>query len=641
MGPPVPRKPVITPAAPMKNLHWNKIQLPGGQQELPPANVLWSSIKEPEVETEELTKLFGRKAAVAMKKKEDMVDEKQKDGATTMTSAKKCKKILDQKRSQAVGILVQSLRVTIEEVEKAVIQLDTSVIDVEALQSLLDIRATEEETDRLRKHIMTGNREEEPLDKPDLFVWNMAQIPHFQERISCFVFRSTFPDKMGEVSKKLDNLKMTIDALIKSDEIRNILGIILALGNYMNGGNKQKGQADGFNLDILPKLKDVKTADNSSNLLQYIVVQYVTRFDEEALGTEKAKLPFPDPSDIRQASLVNFDDLGKEMLVIGQELKKCEDKMERVFDESNPLRLQPFKDIMSEFVAAATKELKEQTENLSESRDKFNDIVATFCYSIGKGKTVEPTDFFAVWLPFVSDFKDAWKREQQKAVKKIQAEARAKVKEVLVEKKTAVITTQKKAGGLKDRLSQRKKMDRSLSLPGDAVGAKTGGGQDELASIFAKKAANRKFSLDPGGAAGSDTPTSTPSTGGGVTPEQSISPASSAPSSPPAKALTLEPTKGPMNDNITSDDGDLPRKNDTNTVMNDIVESCEFEEGDGDDEKRKESCEFVEEEPVESCEFVEAEEGVSKDRRGYSSGWIAPIGGASKIFTEEDDDEYF
>ena len=582
-----------------------------------------------------MTKLFGRKAAVAMKKKEDMVDEKQKDGAT-MASAKKCKKILDQKRSQAVGILVQSLRVTIEEVENAVIQLDTSVIDVEALQSLLDIRATKEETDQLRKHIMTGNREEEPLDKPDMFVWNMAQIPHFQERISCFVFRSTFPDKMGEVSKKLDNLKMTIDALIKSDEIRNILGIILAFGNYMNGGNKQKGQADGFNLDILPKLKDVKTADNSSNLLQYIVVQYVNRFDEAALGTEKAKLPFPDPSDIRQASLVNFDDLGKEMLVIGQDLKKCKDKMERVFDESNPLRLQPFKDIMAEFVAKATKELKEQTENLSESRDKFNDIVAAFCYSIGKGKTVEPTDFFAVWLPFISDFKDAWKREQQKAVKKIQAEARAKVKEVLVEKKTAVVTTQKKAGGLKDRLSQRKRMDRSLSLPGDAGCAKAGGGQDELASIFAKKAANRKFSLDPG-AAGSDTPTSS-STGGGVTPEQSLSPASSAPSSPPAKAITLEPTKGPMN-NIISEDGDL-RKNDMNTVMNDpIVESCEFEEGDGV-ENRKESCKFVEE-PVPSCEFVETQEFTSNDRRGYSSGWIAPIGGASKIFTEDDDDEYY
>ena len=39
----------------------------------------------------------------------------------------------------------------------------------------------------------------------------------------------------------------------------------------MNGGNPQRGQADGFNIDILPKLKDVKSNDNSTNLLYWIV----------------------------------------------------------------------------------------------------------------------------------------------------------------------------------------------------------------------------------------------------------------------------------------------------------------------------------------------------------------------------------
>lgn len=38
-----------------------------------------------------------------------------------------------------------------------------------------------------------------------------------------------------------------------------VLGLILAFGNFMNGGNRTRGQADGFSLDILPKLKDVKS----------------------------------------------------------------------------------------------------------------------------------------------------------------------------------------------------------------------------------------------------------------------------------------------------------------------------------------------------------------------------------------------
>ncbi len=39
-----------------------------------------------------------------------------------------------------------------------------------------------------------------------------------------------------------------------------VLGLVLAFGNFMNGGNRSRGQADGFSLDILPKLKDVKSS---------------------------------------------------------------------------------------------------------------------------------------------------------------------------------------------------------------------------------------------------------------------------------------------------------------------------------------------------------------------------------------------
>lgn len=65
-----------------------------------------------------------------------------------------------------------------------------------------------------------------------------------------------------------------------SNEVTDILGLVLAFGNYMNGGNVTRGQADGFELDILPKLKDVKCKDNSTNLLHYLVISYIKKFDE-------------------------------------------------------------------------------------------------------------------------------------------------------------------------------------------------------------------------------------------------------------------------------------------------------------------------------------------------------------------------
>lgn len=47
---------------------------------------------------------------------------------------------------------------------------------------------------------------------------------------------------------------------------------------FFSGTNR--GQADGFQLDILSRLRDVKNKDNSITLLQYLVVQYVRKHEE-------------------------------------------------------------------------------------------------------------------------------------------------------------------------------------------------------------------------------------------------------------------------------------------------------------------------------------------------------------------------
>jgi hypothetical protein len=55
--------------------------------------------------------------------------------------------------------------------------------------------------------------------------------------------------------------------------------------------------------------------------MQYLVRMYVFRYEKEDAGTDKVKLPIPDPSDITQASLVNFDDIYKEMARIRKDFE--------------------------------------------------------------------------------------------------------------------------------------------------------------------------------------------------------------------------------------------------------------------------------------------------------------------------------
>ena len=55
------------------------------------------------------------------------------------------------------------------------------------------------------------------------------------------------------VISKLEN---GIKCVKESFAYKRFLGIVVTVGNYMNGGNATRGQADGFQIEFLLKLKD-------------------------------------------------------------------------------------------------------------------------------------------------------------------------------------------------------------------------------------------------------------------------------------------------------------------------------------------------------------------------------------------------
>ena len=115
--------------------------------------------------------------------------------------------------------------------------------------------------------------------------------------------------------------------MCNNENLRKIFGIILTLGNYMNGGNMTRGQADGFNLEILPKLRDVKSNVSQITLLDFIVRSYMlqmhidgaTLLQNQQLNL--VQLPVPEPGDVIRAANVDFDELNKELSRLDVKLK--------------------------------------------------------------------------------------------------------------------------------------------------------------------------------------------------------------------------------------------------------------------------------------------------------------------------------
>lgn len=86
----------------------------------------------------------------------------------------------------------------------------------------------------------------------------------------------------------------------------------------MNGGNLTRGQADGFGLEILSKLKDVKSKDSHITLLHFIVQCYISKNN---LFSSNVPLPIPEPGDVKRAATVNFDEVKADLEKLKKQLQ--------------------------------------------------------------------------------------------------------------------------------------------------------------------------------------------------------------------------------------------------------------------------------------------------------------------------------
>ncbi|XP_039388161.1 formin-2 isoform X2 [Mauremys reevesii] len=358
------RKHAIEPSRPMKPLYWTRIQLHSKRDSN--ASLVWEKIEEPSIDYHEFEELFSK---TAVKERKKPISD-----TITKTKAKQVVKLLSNKRSQAVGILMSSLHLDMKDIQHAVVNLDNSVVDLETLQALYENRAQSDELEKIEKHGKSSKEREnaKSLDKPEQFLYELSLIPNFSERVFCILFQSTFSETICSIHRKLELLQKLCETLKSGSGVMQVLGLVLAFGNYMNGGNRTRGQADGFGLDILPKLKDVKSSDNSRSLLSYIVSYYLRNFDEDA-GKEQCIFPLPEPQDLFQASQMKFEDFQKDLRKLKKDLRACETQAGKVYQVSLEEHIQPFKDSMEQFINQAKIDQENEEKSLTEAHKRVKE----------------------------------------------------------------------------------------------------------------------------------------------------------------------------------------------------------------------------------------------------------------------------
>jgi formin 2 len=205
------------------------------------------------------------------------------------------------------------------------------------------------------------------------------------------ICQNKFNELIETINIRINIVQGVCDELMNNKNIKNLLSIILAFGNIMNETSKSRCKTEAFELNILEKLRNIKSTDNTRTLLQHIVNYYLKNFGSE--------FPLPEPSKINLALNLSFKEIANDFKSLENDLKKVE-------GATNSLT-EPLKTNILNFIKKSNVKYKEKEIQFNECSSTFLKTVQYFCVK-SNGTEVTPKHFFQHWLKFCIDMQEEW-----------------------------------------------------------------------------------------------------------------------------------------------------------------------------------------------------------------------------------------
>ncbi|XP_065400143.1 disheveled-associated activator of morphogenesis 2 isoform X1 [Macaca fascicularis] len=417
---PLRKKRVPQPSHPLKSFNWVKLN-----EERVPGTV-WNEIDDMQVfrilDLEDFEKMFS-----AYQRHQELITNpsQQKELGSTediYLASRKVKElsVIDGRRAQNCIILLSKLKLSNEEIRQAILKMDEQEdLAKDMLEQLLKFIPEKSDIDLLEEH----KHEIERMARADRFLYEMSRIDHYQQRLQALFFKKKFQERLAEAKPKVEAILLASRELVRSKRLRQMLEVILAIGNFMNKG--QRGGAYGFRVASLNKIADTKSSiDRNISLLHYLIMILEKHFpDILNMPSELQHLP--------EAAKVNLAELEKEVGNLRRGLRAVEVELEyqrRQVREPND----KFVPVMSDFITVSSFSFSELEDQLNEARDKFAKALMHFGEHDSK---MQPDEFFGIFDTFLQAFSEARQDLEAMRRRKEEEERRARMEAMLKEQR--------------------------------------------------------------------------------------------------------------------------------------------------------------------------------------------------------------
>uniref|UniRef100_A0A9J8BI17 Dishevelled associated activator of morphogenesis 1a n=1 Tax=Cyprinus carpio carpio TaxID=630221 RepID=A0A9J8BI17_CYPCA len=312
------------------------------------------------------------------------------------------------------------LKLSNEEIKRAILTMDEQEdLPKDMLEQLLKFVPEKSDVDLLEEH----KHELERMAKADRFLYEMSRIDHYQQRLQSLYFKKKFAERIAEIKPKVEALSKASKEVLQSKNLRQLLEVVLAFGNYMNKG--QRGSAYGFRVSSLNKIADTKSSiDKNVTLLHYLITILEQKYPKVSLIHE-------DLHDVPVAAKVNMTELEKEINNLRTGLKSVETELE--YQKSQPQTYgDKFVSVVSQFITVAGFSFSEAEDSLQDAKDLFEKAVKHF----GEDATrMQPDEFFGIFDQFLQAFSEAKQDNENMRRRKEEEERRARMEAQLKEQR--------------------------------------------------------------------------------------------------------------------------------------------------------------------------------------------------------------
>jgi hypothetical protein len=421
--PPQPRKPEVVPRIPLKKLYWSPISIAADSASV--NLTVWEKIHQLGInfDVAELETMFA-----------DAPTSSTPVGETSLRQLGfKRRQLFSEKRRRQIWFMLALLPER-GILPSAIAIMDDSVLEPERVELLCSNLPDNAEDQMLRS--APPLEEHEAWDVPEDFMMMLIAVPDYQLRIRMWGFLNSFTTLYTGLETSLDEVRKACDALHGSSVLEKLLAVTLHVGNHLNGGTP-RGRADGFDLEILPKLAKMKGCQKEfeGTLLDFIVKQV----EKDAPG-ELADLFDVDSGDflaVRNAKRHRLPEVKSEVSAL---VRQAQEHIQSIAATSpSTTRCDNCLHERKSQLESRLAKLQQLLDGFKDVEKKYTDLCAWFRL---ESSNLHPTDeFFGIWASFLADVQKALEVEMQKKQKQQRQLKRDSQAGMLKRQSTGAVTT--------------------------------------------------------------------------------------------------------------------------------------------------------------------------------------------------------